>query len=130
MPHFVVEKIQNALNDATRPLRGSRVHVLGVAYKRDIDDVRESPALDIIHLLTSRGAIVSYSDPYVPSVRIGGGQELTSVPVHEGVEAADCTVIVTNHAAFDYADVVKTARVLVDTRNALKSFSSDNIVRL
>jgi UDP-N-acetyl-D-glucosamine dehydrogenase len=130
MPHFVVEKIQNALNDAAKPLRGSRVHVLGVAYKRDIDDVRESPALDIIHLLNSRGAIVSYSDPYVPSVRIGAGHELSSLPVHEGVEAADCTVIVTNHAAFDYTEVVKTARVVVDTRNALKSFSSDNIVRL
>ena len=72
MPHFVVEKVQNALNDAGKPVKGSRVHILGVAYKRDIDDVRESPALDIIHLLQRRGAEITYSDPYVPMVRIDG----------------------------------------------------------
>ena len=70
MPHFVVDKIQNALNDHTKPLKGSHVHVLGVAYKRDIDDVRESPALDIILLLERRGARVTYSDPFVPNVRL------------------------------------------------------------
>ena len=74
MPHFVVDKIQNALNDQTKPLRGSHVHILGVAYKRDIDDVRESPALDIIHLLNQRGAKVTYSDPFVPSLSIDGLQ--------------------------------------------------------
>ena len=72
MPHFVVDKIQNALNEHSEPLKGSRVHVLGVAYKRDIDDVRESPALDIIHLLGKRGALVSYSDPHVPKLRTDG----------------------------------------------------------
>ena len=72
MPHFVVDKIQNALNDHSKPLKGSRVHVLGVAYKRDIDDVRESPALDIIHLLGKRGAKVTYSDPFVPKLRADG----------------------------------------------------------
>ena len=72
MPHFVVDKIQNALNDHSKPLKGSRVHVLGVAYKRDIDDVRESPALDIIHLLGKRGAKVTYSDPFVPRLRADG----------------------------------------------------------
>ena len=72
MPHFVVDKIQNALNDHTKPLKGSRVHVMGVAYKRDIDDVRESPALDIIHLLGKRGAKVSYSDPFVPQIHADG----------------------------------------------------------
>src|SRR5439155_2916594 len=70
MPHFVVEKIQNALNDRRKAINGSRIHVVGVAYKRNIDDVRESPALDVIHLLKRRGATVSYSDPYVPSIRI------------------------------------------------------------
>jgi len=72
MPHFVVDKIQNALNDHSKALKGSHVHVLGVAYKRDIDDVRESPALDIIHLLGKRGASVTYSDPYVPQLHADG----------------------------------------------------------
>src|ERR1700742_1474110 len=72
MPHFIVEKVQTALNDVSKPVKGSRIHILGVAYKRDIDDVRESPALDIIHLLLRRGATVSYSDPYVPSIAIEG----------------------------------------------------------
>src|SRR6202043_3246255 len=70
MPHFVLEKIQNALNDASKPIKGSHIHILGVAYKRDIDDVRESPALDVIHLLMRRGAEITYSDPYVPSIRV------------------------------------------------------------
>jgi UDP-N-acetyl-D-glucosamine dehydrogenase len=129
MPHFVVEKVQNALNDATKPLRGSRVHVLGVAYKRDIDDVRESPALDVMHLLKSRGAIVSYSDPYVPSIRVDG-VALPATPVEDALEAVDCLVIVTDHAAFEFEEIVKRAAIIVDTRNALKKFSSPNIVRL
>lgn len=128
MPHFVVEKIQNALNDATKPLRGSRVHILGVAYKRDIDDVRESPALDIIHLLLERGAKVTYSDPFVPSVRVDASV-LESSPVSKA-DTADCVVIVTDHSSFDYTEIVKRASLIVDTRNALKKLSSDNIVRL
>ncbi len=72
MPHFVVDKVQNALNDAGKPVKGSRIHVMGVAYKRDIDDMRESPALDVMLLLERRGAIVSYSDPYVPHLRLDG----------------------------------------------------------
>jgi UDP-N-acetyl-D-glucosamine dehydrogenase len=128
MPHFVVDKIQNALNDATKPLRGSHVHVLGTAYKRDIDDVRESPALDIIHLLNRRGARVTYTDPFVPSMRIDG----ISMDSQDdsAIAAADCVVIVTNHSAFDYADVVSKAKLIVDTRNALAKFDSDKIVTL
>src|SRR5204862_3538830 len=72
MPHFVVDKVQNALNDATKPVRGSRIHVIGVAYKRDIDDMRESPALDVMLLLQRAGAMVSYTDPHVPRLRLGG----------------------------------------------------------
>jgi UDP-N-acetyl-D-glucosamine dehydrogenase len=130
MPHFVLEKIQSALNDATKPLRGSHVHILGVSYKRDIDDVRESPALDIIHLLRSRGASVSYTDPYVPSIRIEGGDELKSADILDSVRAADCVVIVTDHGGFDYKIVVENASLIVDTRNALKQYSSPRIVRL
>ena len=105
MPEFVVEKIQNALNDASKPLRGSRVHILGVAYKRDIDDVRESPALDIIALLQRRGALVTYSDPYVAKIRIDGG-ELHAQELFPAAETADCCVIVTDHKTLDYSDVL------------------------
>src|SRR5215471_3944747 len=89
MPHFVVEKIQNALNDRGRATKGARIHILGVAYKRDIDDVRESPALDVIHLLKNRGAIISFTDPYVPSIRIDG-EDLFSTDLSVGTSAADC----------------------------------------
>jgi UDP-N-acetyl-D-glucosamine dehydrogenase len=131
MPHFVVDKIQNALNEHSKPLKGSRVHVLGVAYKRDIDDVRESPALDIIHLLCRRGAKVTYSDPFIPRLRADG-----VVPDMEGTDPekssaeADCVVIVTDHKAFNYARIVERARLVVDTRNALKGNPSEKIVRL
>ncbi|MBL8214225.1 MAG: nucleotide sugar dehydrogenase [Bryobacterales bacterium] len=129
MPHFVVDKVQNALNDHAKPLKGSKVHVLGVAYKRDIDDVRESPALDILHLLTKRGATVSYSDPFVPKLN-ADGIHLLSVDALEAAQAADCVVIVTDHSGFDYAALVEAAPLLVDSRNALKKIKSEKIVRL
>src|SRR5208283_1752653 len=129
MPEFVVEKIQNALNDASKPLRGSHVHVLGVAYKRDIDDVRESPALDVIALLMRRGAKVTYSDPYVPKIHIDGG-DLRAEDLFPAAEAADCCVIVTDHKSVDYGAVLDRARLLVDTRNALKGRQSEKLVRL
>jgi len=128
MPHFVLSKVQNALNDAAKPLKGSHVHVMGVAYKRNIDDVRESPALDLLLLLEQRGAQVSYSDPHVPSLRLDG-RVLQAEP-QAIAAAADCVVIVTDHTAFDYAAVVRQAKLIVDTRNALKSFNSGKIVRL
>ena len=131
MPHFVVDKIQNALNDHAKPLKGSHVHVLGVAYKRDIDDVRESPALDIIHLLGKRGAKVTFSDPFVEHLRADG-----VVPAMDSIDplaastAADCVVIVTDHKKFDYPKIVEGAKLIVDTRNALKGNTSPKIVRL
>ncbi len=128
MPHFVVDKIQNALNDHTKPLKGSRVHVMGVAYKRDIDDVRESPALDIIHLLGKRGAKVTYSDPFVPQNN-RDGIEIKATPVTDAA-AADCVVIVTDHKGFDYPALVGSSQLIVDTRNALKGIVSGKIVRL
>jgi len=126
MPHFVVEKIQNALNDHTKPLRGSKVHIYGVSYKRDIDDVRESPALDIMLLLERRGALISYTDPHVPTLCLDG-RELSS---SEDFEGTDCVVIVTDHTKFDYAGLVSRAKLIVDTRNALKTFAEPKIVRL
>jgi UDP-N-acetyl-D-glucosamine dehydrogenase len=128
MPHFIIEKVQSALNDVSKPVKGSRIHVMGVAYKRDIDDVRESPALDIIHLLLKRGATVSYSDPYVPEISIDGAT------LQAGGDAemlgADCVVIITDHKAFDYKDLASRAKLIVDTRNALKGVTAPNIVRL
>ncbi len=128
MPHFVVDKVQNALNDQSKPLRGSHVHVLGVAYKRNIDDPRESPALDVMHLLEKRGARVTYSDPFIPKVRLDGSEwESTSEDIGR---QADCVVIITDHQRFDYKTLVDEARLIVDTRNALKGIQSPKIVRL
>jgi UDP-N-acetyl-D-glucosamine dehydrogenase len=129
MPHFVVDKVQNALNEACKPIRGSHVHVLGVAYKRDIDDVRESPALDIILLLERKGALITYSDPYVPNIRLDHLQ-LSSADSLTMAEEADCVVVVTDHAKFDYPAILEKAKLIVDTRNAFKKMSSDKIVRL
>jgi UDP-N-acetyl-D-glucosamine dehydrogenase len=126
MPHFVVDKVQNALNDVAKPLKNSHVHILGIAYKRDIDDVRESPALDIIHLLQNRGARVTYEDPFIPSVSLDG-LNLTSQDLSAD---ADCVVIVTDHSTFDYNKLVSRAALIVDTRNALKHHTAKNIVRL
>ncbi len=129
MPHFVVDKIQNALNDHTKPLRGSHVHILGVAYKRNIDDVRESPALDIILLLQRRGARVTYSDPFVPTLKMEG-IDLEAQDTGQASEQADCVVVITDHASFDYENLLSRAKLVVDTRNALKGKTAPNLVRL
>ena len=130
MPHFVVDKVQNALNDHSKSLRGSHVHVSGVAYKKNIDDVRESPALDIIHLLTQRGARLTFSDPYVPSIRVEHGEAMLAVDLMTSAAQADCVVIVTDHSGLPYAELVEKSKLVVDTRNALKGIASDKIVRL
>jgi UDP-N-acetyl-D-glucosamine dehydrogenase len=129
MPHFVVSKVQNALNDQGKAVKGSQIHILGVAYKRDIEDVRESPALDIMHLLKRRGADVSFSDPYVPSVRIDG-DVCFSADLSSSLHRADCVIIITDHSSVDYAAVVNEASLIVDTRNALRGIVSQKIVRL
>jgi UDP-N-acetyl-D-glucosamine dehydrogenase len=132
MPRFVLTKIQDALNDISKPLKGSRVLVLGAAYKPDIDDLRESPALDVMALLQAKGAQVSYHDPYVHQVK-HDGWELTSVPdVMEAVRQADCVAIVTNHKVYDYDAILESAQLIVDTRNALgtKGRNHSNVVRL
>lgn len=128
MPRWVVSRIQDALNDQCKPLRNSRIHVLGAAYKRDIDDVRESPALDIIHLLMQRGAAVAYSDPYVPELRMDHAT-LRSEPL-DALSSCDCAVIVTDHRAFDYDKIVRLAPLVLDTRNALKGRPEAHILRL
>jgi UDP-N-acetyl-D-glucosamine dehydrogenase len=129
MPHFVADKIQTALNDRGKPVKGSRIHILGVAYKRDIDDVRESPALDIIHLLMRRGALVTYSDPYVPSIKVDG-VELSAIKMNGEIAKSDCVVIITDHSGVPYESVLRKARLVVDTRNALRGVESEKLVRL
>src|SRR5665213_2753963 len=128
MPHFIVTKIQNALNEVRKPLKGSKIVVYGVAYKRDIDDVRESPALDILLLLKRRGAEISFVDPFVSEMKLDG--ETLRSRSADSVLDADCVVIVTDHSSFDYPGLVRDASLIVDTRNALKGVRSDKIFRL
>jgi UDP-N-acetyl-D-glucosamine dehydrogenase len=119
MPRFVITKIQDALNDHGKALKGSKVLVLGAAYKPDIDDLRESPALDVIRLLQSKGADVSYHDPYVANLH-HDGWDMTSVPdMMQAVSEADCVAIITNHKVYDYPAILEAANLIVDTRNAL-----------
>jgi UDP-N-acetyl-D-glucosamine dehydrogenase len=124
MPVYVVGKVMDALNEIRKPVNGSKVLVLGVAYKRDINDLRESPALDVIRLLEERGAEVSYHDPYVPDLH-HESMPLESVSLTESsLRNADCVVIVTDHSAFDYDWIATEAAVIVDSRNALKNVSN------
>jgi UDP-N-acetyl-D-glucosamine dehydrogenase len=125
MPNYVIDLVSDALNDLSKPLRGSRVLVLGVTYKRDIEDVRESPALDIISLLLSKGAHADYHDPFVSSLEIA---ELRDQPItvhsvaltEEALRSYDVVLIVTDHTSFDYNWIVNNAKMVVDTRNATK----------
>jgi UDP-N-acetyl-D-glucosamine dehydrogenase len=117
MPRYWVEKVQDALNRAGKPLKASRVLVLGVAYKKDIGDVRESPALDILELLRAKGADVRYHDPHVPVI-LHHGQGFTSEPdLDQALHNADCVIIVTDHSAYDWSAVARQARLIVDTRH-------------
>ncbi|GAP61750.1 UDP-N-acetyl-D-glucosamine dehydrogenase [Ardenticatena maritima] len=117
MPAYWVQKVQDALNDVAKPVRGSRILIIGVAYKRDVGDLRESPALDIIHLLQAKGAHVMYHDPHVPRV-LYDGIDLTCEPdLDAALDAADCVVIVTDHSTYDWAMIRRRARVLIDTRH-------------
>ena len=129
MPHFVVDKVQNALNDHGKPLRGSKIHILGMAYKKDIDDVRESPALDIFHLLKHRGAEMTYSDPLVPHIQMDGAR-IDATDPEAAAATADCVVIATDHTGFNYSTIMEKTKLIVDTRNALKGVVSEKIVRL
>jgi UDP-N-acetyl-D-glucosamine dehydrogenase len=119
MPRFWVNKAQDALNEAGKPLKGSRVLVLGVAYKKDIDDVRESPALDIIELLREKGADVRFHDPHVATIRHNGVGMAGEDNLDEALESADCVIIVTDHSTYDWADIGRRAACLVDTRHVV-----------
>ena len=130
MPEFVVERIADALNDVRKPINGSRIHLYGIAYKRDVSDMRESPALDILDLLTRRGATVTYSDLYVPHFS-HGGHALDSITEAEAISRVpDCFVICTDHSRFDWQALVDSGVPVVDTRNALRGYNAPTIVRL
>ena len=129
MPEYVVERTAEALNSVRKAINGSRVHVFGVAYKRDVNDMRESPALDVMELLARRGAIVSYTDPYVPTLD-HGSLELCSVAEDAAADGVDCALIITDHQSFDYPRIAREFPLVVDTRNALKQVRSDKIFRL
>jgi UDP-N-acetyl-D-glucosamine dehydrogenase len=128
MPEYVVERIGEALNTQRKAINGARIHLFGVAYKKDVSDMRESPALDILQLLQRRGAELSYTDPYVPTLK-EGALCLRSID-EDKVDGIDCAVIATDHQAFNYATMPQRFPLVVDTRNALKGHTAKNIFRL
>jgi UDP-N-acetyl-D-glucosamine dehydrogenase len=129
MPEFVVVMVADALNERKKAVRGSRILISGVAYKRDIEDVRESPALDVIELLHRRGAEVDYADSHVPSVRIGEGHEMKPVSL-ETAGNYDCVVIVTDHSDVDYRALVERSQLVVDTRNATRALRESHAAKI
>ena len=129
MPYHVLDSVARALNHKKKALNGSKVLVLGVAYKKDIDDLRESPALTIIELLQREGAIVSYNDPYFPEVGRGRKYDLQmKCAALDNLGAYDCVLIVTDHSDYDYPQIVRESQLVVDTRNATRGIKSEKIV--
>jgi len=130
MPYFVIEQIGGALNERSKSIKGSKILVLGLAYKRDIDDLRESPSLPILEMLRGKGALVAYNDPYFPKVGHGRHYDLnmTNTPLDD-LGQYDAVVIVTDHTSYDYRAIVEQSQLVVDTRNATKGIDSPKIVR-
>ena len=132
MPRFVISKVQDALNGQQKPLNGSDVLVLGVSYKPDIDDLRESPAIDVIRLLQQKGAKVSYHDPYIPEITHEDWHIASVKDLMAAVKKADCVVMITNHKIYDYAAILEGSKLIVDTRNALgkTGWKNTKVIRL
>jgi UDP-N-acetyl-D-glucosamine dehydrogenase len=120
MPEHVVNLVADSLNERGRAVRGASVLVLGVTYKPDVNDIRESPALEILEMLERKGARISYADPYIPQLTVGAAKLTAVDPTVEAVAGVDCVVILTNHSSFDYDAIADSAALVVDTRNALK----------
>jgi len=130
MPYFVLENLAAGLNEQRKSIKGAKILVLGLAYKRDIDDLRESPSLTIIELLRERGAIVAYNDPYFPTVGRGRHYDLNMTSASlDNLAQYDAAVIVTDHSCYDYKAIVEQSQLVVDTRNATKGIDSPKIVR-
>jgi UDP-N-acetyl-D-glucosamine dehydrogenase len=126
MPRYVVNKVQEALNNFQKALKNSRILILGAAYKPDVDDVRESPALDVIGMLQQNGAEVKYHDPFIPHLK-HENINLESVPdLMEAVERVDCVVIITNHSQYDYQQIYEKSSCIMDARNALGDIGIDD----
>lgn len=132
MPEYVVERVNRALNEKKKSLKGSKILVLGAAYKKDIKDVRESPALDVIKLLENGGAEISYNDPHVPSIRMDESVKKSVKLTQALLQSADCVVIVTDHTAYDYDWIVQNSQLIMDTRNATRNVNENQkkIVKL
>ncbi len=130
MPYHVVARIMDVLNRRGKCLQGASVLILGITYKADIDDIRESPALDIIQMLQNKGAEVSYNDPYIHSLKLSTGEIYSQSVTADFLKNTDCTVIITAHQMFDYSLITQNADLILDTRNALKDFSGSHIVKL
>jgi UDP-N-acetyl-D-glucosamine dehydrogenase len=120
MPRYWVQQVQDRLNDAGRAVKGSRILVLGVAYKKNVKDMRESPALDIIHLLQEKGAEVTYHDPHVPAFEHDGMKMVGEGDVAMALTSCDCVVIATDHDAYDWDEVAASAPLIVDTRHVIR----------
>ena len=129
MPDYVCSRVASALNNACKSVKGSRILVLGAAYKRDVADTRESPALDVLKILQEQGADIGYHDPFVRTLALDD-ETLECQDLWPAIETADVVVIITDHSDYDYEQIVERARRVVDTRNATKGIESDKIVRL
>ncbi len=130
MPEFVVSKVADALNDERKALNGSKILILGVAYKPNVNDVRESPAMDVIHLLNEKGAVVAYHDPYVPSIE-HEALNLDSITLNgEALESADCVVILTHHDSYDWSQIADGSRLIIDTRHAIAKQGKGKLIYL
>ncbi len=132
MPAVVTSLVADGLNRTSKSIRGSKILVLGVAYKKNVSDCRESPALDVMRMLSDKGAVLSYNDPFVPTVRIGG-QVLESSPLSAAaIQSQDCVVILTDHSAYDFKSILESAKLVIDTRNATKDLAEfkDRIIKL
>ena len=127
MPRYTVTRIQDALNRYKKPLNGSKILILGVSYKPNINDMRESPALDIIHLLREKGAVVAYNDPYVPEIEIEGVQMFSEKELSSFLEKADLVAIITNHDKFDYKMILEKSQLIFDARNAMKEIGKNDM---
>ena len=127
MPRYVVTRIQDALNRYKKPLNGSKILILGVSYKPNINDMRESPALDIIHLLREKGAVVAYYDPYVPEIEIEGVQMYSEKELSTFLEKSDLVAIITNHEKFDYKLILEKSQLIFDARNAMKDIAKNDL---
>jgi UDP-N-acetyl-D-glucosamine dehydrogenase len=130
MPEYVVEKVGKVLNDRRMALKGARVLLLGLTYKKDVGDLRDSPAFDVARLLTERGAVIAYHDPFVPSAELGGVRYRSTPLTAAALRRSDCVVLLTNHSSVDYAFVLREAPVIVDTRNQYGGIRSRRVVKL